>query len=297
MKILNFGSLNLDHVYSVGHIVRPGETILSDRLESGCGGKGLNQSIAVSRAGGSVFHAGKIGPDGHLLREALENAGVNTDFLSQSSLPTGHAIIQVDRNGQNSIVLYSGANHDIDEPYLNGVLSHFQAGDLLMLQNEISNMPEIMQAAHARGIQIALNPSPISKDLLEYPLNDVKWFLLNEIEGEALTGKTTPQGIADSLLGRYPGSAVVLTLGRRGVHYQDAERTVRHGVYRVDPIDTTAAGDTFTGFFIAGVSQKLKMEEILRRASVASSLAVSRKGASQSIPSLEEVLQSHLALE
>lgn len=297
MKILNFGSLNLDHVYSVGHIVRPGETILSDRLESGCGGKGLNQSIAVSRAGGSVFHAGKIGPDGHLLREALENAGVNTDFLSQSSLPTGHAIIQVDRNGQNSIVLYSGANHDIDEPYLNWVLSHFQAGDLLMLQNEISNMPEIMQAAHARGMQIALNPSPISKDLLEYPLNDVKWFLLNEIEGEALTGKTTPQGIADSLLGRYPGSAVVLTLGRSGVHYQEAERTVRHGVYRVDPIDTTAAGDTFTGFFIAGVSQKLKMEEILRRASVASSLAVSRKGASQSIPSLEEVLQSHLALE
>jgi len=296
MKILNFGSLNLDHVYSVDHIVRPGETILSDKLEIGCGGKGLNQSVAASRAGGSVFHAGKIGPDGDILRDALKNARVNTEFLSQSNMPTGHAVIQVDQNGQNSILLYSGANYDIDERYIDEVLSNFHTGDLLMLQNEISNIPMLMQKAYEKGMKIALNPSPISKDLFDYPLNHVKWFLLNEIEGHALTGKTTPHGIADSLLTKYPSSAVVVTLGRKGVRYQDTHLIAEHGVYKVDPIDTTAAGDTFTGYFVAGISQNLAIKEILRRASIASSLAVSHQGASISIPDLDEVLQSDLQL-
>jgi ribokinase len=297
MKLLNFGSLNIDYVYSVDHFVRPGETISSSKMEQFCGGKGLNQSIAVARAGGPIRHAGKIGRDGVMLTDLLASSGVDVGLIAQSEAGTGHAVIQVDVSGQNCILLYSGANHDIDTAFIDSVLAGYGKGDLILLQNEIVNLPYLMQKSYERGIKIALNPSPIDQALLSYPLEYVTWLILNEIEGNALTGKTDPEEIADALLKKYPESAVLLTLGRKGVLYKDKAVCERHGTYRVKPVDTTAAGDTFTGFFIAGIYEGLPMKDILRRASVASSIAVSRKGASPSIPTMKEVLNANLALE
>lgn len=297
MKILNFGSLNIDYVYSVEHIVIPGETIPSMTRNTFCGGKGLNQSIALAKAGAAVSHAGCIGKDGALLKELLINNGVNTDFVTVVDLPSGHAVIQVDQKGQNSIILYGGANLMISEEYVDRVLSHFEKNDILLLQNEINNIPLIMEKAHKKGMAIALNPSPISQKLKEYPLDYVKYFLLNEIEGYEITGEKESEAILRVLQSRYPDACIVLTLGKNGVLYCDREQKMAHGIYKADVVDTTAAGDTFTGYFLAGVMDGLHISKNLERASIASSIAVSRKGAASSIPMLDEVIRSSLHLK
>lgn len=292
MKILNFGSLNIDYVYSVDHFVNPGETLSSDKLELFCGGKGLNQSIAAARAGAPVFHAGKVGKEGGMLTDILNKSGVDITNAALSEKVTGHAIIQVDASGQNCILLHGGANTDIGEDFIDKVLSKFEPGDILLSQNEINNIPYLLKKAHERGLVIAYNPSPIDKNITSYPFEYVKYFILNEIEGNALTGKTEPQEIADELLRKYPKSAVVLTLGKHGVFYKDENESITYGTYKVKRVDTTGAGDTFTGYFLAGVYDGLDTKEILHRASIASSIAVSRKGASSSIPTLDEVLNA-----
>lgn len=293
MKILNFGSANIDYVYSVEHLVKPGETISSEKLECFCGGKGLNQSIAMARAGAEVYHAGKTGRDGDMLRKRLANNGVDISLLGVSDCPSGHALIQVEHSGQNSIILFGGANRDITPEFADTVLSHFEKGDILVLQNEISSLDYIAGAAFEKGLRIMLNPSPVSGSLKSIlPL--VTWLILNEDEGAEFTGKTGPEEIARDLLQEYPRMRVVLTLGKKGVYYQDAEQTCSHGIYNVKVVDTTAAGDTFAGYFISCVSRGMDVPKSLELASKASSLAVSRKGASDSIPLLGEVESSSL---
>lgn len=290
MRILNFGSLNIDHVYAVDHIVTPGETVPSKDLKLFCGGKGLNQSIALARAGVLVYHAGCIGSDGVMLKAILSENGVNTEKITVINSKSGHAIIQVDKSGQNSILLFGGANQKITDKKVDEVLESFEAGDILLLQNEINNLAYIMKKAHEKGMQIALNPSPIDEKLVnEMPLDLVTYFLLNEIEGMEITGKAAPQEILDSLLEKYPNSKVVLTLGSDGVLYKSCEKYAEHGIYNVKVADTTAAGDTFTGYFLASTIEGRTVEESLKRASMASAIAVSRNGASASIPHRQEV--------
>lgn len=294
MKILNFGSLNIDNVYAVDHFVRPGETTSSEGMKTFCGGKGLNQSIAISRAGAEVYHAGCIGKDGEMLKICLQQNNVNTQFLGYVNCPTGHAIIQVDKNGQNCILLYGGANQNITTDYIDSVFSNFEKGDLLLLQNEICYMEYIMETAYKNGMIIALNPSPINDKLKSFPLHYVKYFLLNEIEGNELTEKVDADSIAEELLNKYNEACIVLTLGKKGILYLDKHQKATHGVYNVKLVDTTAAGDTFTGYFLAGITEKLPIEKILEIASKASSISVSRSGASDSIPFRNEVEQSNL---
>lgn len=292
MRILNFGSLNLDHVYQMEHFVRPGETISSENLSILCGGKGLNQSVALARAGAKVCHAGKIGADGGMLRNRLEENGVDVSCLLQGECPTGHAIIQVDKSGQNCIILFGGANTAITEQEADSVLASFERGNILLLQNEISALPHILEKAGQLGLQIALNPSPIDDKLVCLSeLKYVKWFIMNEIEGCELTGKTKPDEILSEMHRRYPGCEVVLTLGKQGAVYSDGKNTVKHGIYNVPVVDTTAAGDTFTGFFLAAISSGEEPARAMKLASIASSISVGRKGASDSIPTMDEVLE------
>lgn len=292
MKILNFGSLNLDFVYQVEHIVHPGETILSGDLERFCGGKGLNQSIALAKAGADVWHAGLTGMDGSSLKETLERYGVHTEWMEKYSGANGHALIQVDRNGQNSIVVYGGSNQKITSTYIDSVLAHFEFGDILLLQNEINQTCEIIEKAHAIGMRIALNPSPVSRELIEGPLELVDWLILNEIEGAQICGlpeETVAEQILFALQKRFPECAVVLTLGKNGGLYQDKTCLKKWNSWPVKITDTTAAGDTFTGYFLAESAKGTSIGQILRFASAAAALAVSRKGASDSIPYRDEV--------
>lgn len=294
MKILNFGSLNLDYVYSVDHMVTPGETLASFGMDIFCGGKGLNQSIALARAGVSVYHAGMVGEEGGELLKACEEGGVKTDYIRTIPGKSGHTIIQVDKEGQNCILLYGGANRRITKKYVDEVLSYFGKGDILLLQNEVNLLDYIIERAYERGMMIILNPSPYDSALDACDFSKISMFLLNEIEGEQVTGEADTEVMLEKLKAIYPNAKVVLTLGGNGSVYQYKDEQHRQGIYRVKVVDTTAAGDTFTGYFISSVIQGLPVPEGLALAAKASAMAVSRQGATDSIPLREEVLKAEL---
>ncbi|MDR1894127.1 MAG: ribokinase [Spirochaetales bacterium] len=291
MKILNMGSLNIDHVYQVEHFVRPGETLGSQGYQRFCGGKGLNQSIALALAGAKVFHAGKIGADGLFLKERLAKAGVDTTWVLQQGSPTGHAVIQVTPQGENAILLFPGANHSWTPQEINRIIGNFMVGDILLLQNEINGLGEIIEQAAARNLLIALNPSPLDRNLLSLPLEKVGILILNEVEGEGLTGEIEPSGILGVLRERFPKSQIVLTLGAGGVMYSGEQGILAKAAKKAQAIDTTAAGDTFTGYFLAALAMGKAPDEALDEAILAAAIAVTRPGAADSIPRREELEQ------
>ena len=291
MKILNYGSLNIDYTYSVDHFVRGGETMSSEEMHVFSGGKGLNQSIALSKSGAEVWHAGAIGTgDGDFLIRQLKEAGVNTEYISVLDGKTGHAIIQKAKDGGNCILLFGGANQQITREMVDGVMDHFEKGDYLVLQNEISEIGYIMERAREKGMVLVFNPSPMDDKISTYPLEYVDYFLLNEIEAGDICGE---QGSGEELLqklsDKFPASKIVLTLGGDGSLYRDGQRILTQGIYKVPVADTTAAGDTVTGFLIGGLVQGLDAGEALDLAAKAAAIAVSRPGAAPSIPSREEV--------
>ncbi|MCL2811189.1 MAG: ribokinase [Clostridia bacterium] len=290
MKILNIGSLNIDYVYTVPHFVRPGETLSSTAMEVFCGGKGLNQSIALARAGLEVYHAGFIGEEGGLLAQNLADNGVDVSLIQPCAEKSGHTIIQVDAAGQNCILLYGGANRRITEEYIDKALAAFSAGDMLLLQNEVNLVNSMIRKAKARGMRVAVNPAPMSPDMLLAPLDLVDMLFLNEVEAADLCGEVDPQLQIPALRARYPNVTLVLTLGEQGALYQaPGGETFRQGIYPVTVVDTTAAGDTFIAYLLAGLEVNNDIPQCLRLAAMAAALTVSRKGAAASIPRMEEV--------
>lgn len=295
MKVLCFGSLNIDYTYKVPHFVKKGETLASERLQVFGGGKGLNQSVALAKAGTEVYHAGSIGQDGMFLLDMLKDAGANTDFVKiLDTVRTGNAIIQNDKSGDNCIILYGGANQAITREQVNEVMSHFESGDYLVLQNEINELGYIVEKAHEKGMIIVLNPSPMNEKILALPLDVINYFILNEVEAAQILGKEDKgeeswEQIADDLLKKFPQATIVLTMGSEGSVFKNQKETVCQSIYKVQAVDTTAAGDTFSGYFIGGILGGLSAKEAMDQASKASAIAVTRKGAAPSIPVLAEV--------
>lgn len=284
MQILNFGSCNIDSVYAVDHILRPGETISAESVSSFPGGKGLNQSIALARAGAEVFHAGCIGDDGGMLLDCMHESGVNTKYLRRVDDKTGLAIIQVDKNAENAIVIYSGANGRITKEHIDSVLEDFHAGDFMLAQNEISELPYLIEKAAQRGLQVVFNPSPFNERIRSINLEHISYMLLNEVEAEGFWGTSDPDILQPLLADKYPKMKILLTLGKKGSVYFDGGNMVRQSAFLVKSVDTTAAGDTYTGYFIAGIASGEDIQTAMRNASAASALTVSQKGASASIP-------------
>lgn len=289
MKILNFGSLNIDKVYAVEEIVKGGETIDSISFSESVGGKGLNQSIAVAKAGGNIMHAGCVGKDGEILLQALKDNNVDTSLIKTVETASGQAIIQVDKHGQNCIILFHGANYEVDKAYIDEVMQDFAQDDILILQNEISNIDYIIEVAKAKQMKIYLNPSPINENLNKYNMQAIDGIFVNEHEGAYLADKEKVEDILDSLASKYPELEIILTFGDKGAYYRHKDINIFQPAYKVDAVDTTAAGDTFTGYFIALRQQGKSIEESLQKANKASSITVSRKGASISIPKIAEV--------
>jgi ribokinase len=292
MKCLVYGALNIDLIFSVDHIVLPGETISSGALEKSAGGKGANQAAALAKAGMDVYMAGKIGEDGKFLLELLRSYGVNTDHVKMYGGATGQAIIQLDRNGQNSIVLYSGGNGAITSDETGGVIGAFGEGDLILLQNEISCVPGIMASARKRGMKICLNPSPFDEKIKELPLELVDIFFVNEIEGTSLASlpsNAPPPRIMDSLVKQFPAAEIILTVGKDGAFYGRGQDRAKGSIIDLPVLDTTGAGDTFTGYFIAARAKNFSAADALQLACKASSIAVSRMGAMEAIPLRAEV--------
>lgn len=289
-KIINFGSLNIDHVYQVPHFVKPGETLSGTDYKCYCGGKGGNQSVALARAGLKVYHAGCIGGDGKMLRDNLAENGVHVDYIKTVEQTSGHAIIQVNAQGENAIILYPGANNSINLEMIDDIFSNFSSGDILLLQNEINNIPAIIEKAVEKGLDIVFNFAPFSTETAKkLPLHLLKILIINEHEGAGLSGEKTTDCIIETLSKRYPKTIIVMTLGREGaICVADGEIT-KCPSPDVEVIDTTCAGDTFIGFFLTAYLHNKSIKECLQAGCAAGALAVSRPGASDSIPFKDEL--------
>lgn len=290
MKVINVGSLNLDHVYRVDRFLLPGETKSSQSYKITAGGKGLNQSIALAKAGATVYHGGVVGENCELLSQALRDAGVHLEHLMHLREPCGHAVIQVDDQGQNCILIYGGTNRMLSQQYIDDLLDHSCSDDIILVQNETNLVDYIIEQAARRGVRVAMNAAPMSDEVKGYPLEKLHWLIVNEIEGAQLAGKKNYGEIMDGLRAAYPQTAIALTLGSEGVWYRDQHQDIRLSACQISNlVDTTAAGDTFVGYFLESILSGARERDALVRASVASALAIERLGAAESIPLADEV--------
>jgi ribokinase len=293
IRILVYGSLNIDMVFAVDHIVLPGETVSSSSFTRNAGGKGANQAAALAKAGMNVFLAGKIGRDGEFMLPLLGSYGVDTGNVAVYEGATGNALIQVDKNGQNSIVLYSGGNGDISACEIEKVIAAFDKNDFLIVQNEIAHTKEIINAAKKRGLKVHLNPSPYDEKIESLPLDNVDCFFVNELEGASLAGlpkDSPPDAALDKLSKRFPKAEIILTAGKGGAYYGHGAAREYAAITDAPVVDTTGAGDTFCGYFLAARVKGMDVRAALETASKASSITVSRKGAMESVPFAAEVL-------
>lgn len=290
-RIITLGSLNLDFTYQLPKPLEVGETLSSLSYRCGAGGKGANQSSAAARAGAEVYHAGRIGSDGTLLRRTLADSGVRLDFLEEVETPTGHAVVLINDAGDNSIVLYGGANRTIDDAFIDRVTSAAKPGDILLLQNEITNIDHAMEAGKKAGMRVAFNFAPFDPKLApELPLSLCDYLFLNRIEAGGIAGKSDVEEILETLARRYPETELVLTLGPEGaVALTPAGERFHADSPRVEVVETTAAGDTFIGYYLAGILDGLKPGKALERACRAAALCCSRAGAAESIPTRAEL--------
>lgn len=289
MAVINFGSLNIDNVYRVEHFVRPGETMQTLGYSVFAGGKGLNQSVALARAGAKVFHAVPAGTGSEFLLELLQSSGVDTSLILRAPAPQGHAVIQVNEKGENCIFLFAGSNAELTKEYADSILENAPAGSFVLLQNETSNVPYIIRRAAALGHRVVFNAAPFTPDLLKIDLKDISWLLVNEIEGAQFSGEQEPERILAALNKINPEMGVVLTLGSEGSLCGYKGEIFAQPIFPVEVCDTTAAGDTYTGFFLAALDSGKPIPEAMRIACAASAIAVSRTGAAPSVPTLSEV--------
>lgn len=301
MKILNFGSVNRDFVYRVDHFLQPGETLSSNGYASFPGGKGFNQSVAIARAlsvgaesGCTLVHVGHVGRDGADLVELLRQEGANVDFLTEVEAPTGHAIIEVDPSGQNCILIHGGANQCLTPADIEAALQGAKIGpeDVVLLQNETSATAEILRLSAATGARVVFNAAPMSPEVLKLPLECVSLLVVNEVEGAALLGQKGDSPVdgyrlLEALRAAYPHADILLTLGVGGSLFgPHLNRVTTIGVpaRSVRAVDTTAAGDTFIGYFLAAIAHGLEPLLALDQATAASAYCVAHEGASPSIP-------------
>lgn len=291
MKILNYGSCCIDNVYAVQDFVKPGETIASLDFTVHPGGKGLNQSIAMANAGATVVHAGKVGQDGAWLKTLLQDKGVNVDALDVIDGPSGHANIQVSAEGENAIVIVGGSNRQITPDDFDKAFSAAESGDFLLLQNEVSHLADIMQYGNDKGLRIVFNAAPMTPDVLDLPLALIEFLIVNETEAMALgnTSSDDPEILLDALRAKLPETNFILTLGSAGAIYSGTEETVSQAAFPADAVDTTGAGDTFTGFFLAALAEGLTISACLELACRAASISVTRAGAATGIPLRSEL--------
>lgn len=285
MAIVNLGSINADLFYRLPHFVQPGETLAAMDYDQGLGGKGANMSVAAARAGAWVSHIGAVGPDGNWMVDRLAHDGVSTDAIARVEDASGHALIMVEASGENAIVLYPGANLAITETQIINALNGFGASDTLIFQNETNAQSTAAQIARAQGMRVAYAAAPFSADAVSTVLADLDILFMNQIEAAQLQQAT---GQAPDAL---PVGLVVVTLGAEGCRIYDnsAEIVTDLPAPRVQPVDTTGAGDTFTGYMLAGLDAGLSVEAAAQRALVAGAIMVTRHGTADVIPTLADV--------
>ncbi|MFT6407422.1 MAG: ribokinase [Arenicella sp.] len=294
-KILSFGSINIDYIYRVEHFVRPGETLASRSLDVALGGKGANQSVAIARAGGTVKHIGRASQSEAWVFTYLQACGVDISNVERVDEPSGHAIIQVDQQGENAIILHGGANQSFDIDYLSGLIANSQTADYLLAQNECNALPEVIAMALEAGLKVVLNPAPMTDSIRSLPLHRLDTLIVNEGEAQGLCDKSKIDDVVDTLRKLLPRTRVVITLGAEGAILIANGSVVKVPAVDTTVVDTTGAGDTFVGYFVAGLAAGLEDLPALERACQAAALSVQSLGAIASIPNLDQLTSTNLA--
>ena len=283
--IINFGSINIDHVYRVPHMPRAGETLAVSSYQKFLGGKGANQSIAITRAGGDVRHIGAVGPDGDWVIQAMRDAGVDPGRLLPVMEATGHAIVVVDDTGENQILICSGANICLSEDQIVSELNAQDGeGNWVLMQNETNLIPEIAEQAKMLGYKVAYSAAPFVAEATLPLLDRVDLIAVNEIEAQSLAGA---YGCSVEDL---PCAALLVTRGGKGASLY-AEQVQHQTAFDVEAVDTTGAGDTFLGSFLARYCGGDGIDAALRYAAAASAIQITRLGAADAIPQQAEVAE------
>lgn len=283
MAIWNLGSINIDYIYQLPHLPRPGETLAANGFAIGLGGKGANQSVAAAKAGAETRHLGAMGTGDDWVVDQLREADVNTDDLRRlADHSTGHAIILLDKDAENSIVIHPGANRALEIEDLQQRMAAIKPNDTLLIQNETNCQAAAAQIAKAAGARVIYSAAPFDLEAVAEVMPQASILAMNTGESEQFFA-AYPNEI--------PVEGILITHGARGAEYRDLEsgKTYKQSAFPVEPIDTTGAGDTFAGYFAAGLDRGEDVQTALRLASAAAALKVTRPGAGGAIPSLQEV--------
>jgi len=285
MTIYNLGSINIDHVYQVPHLPGPGETLAASAYSTGLGGKGANQSVAAALAGARVVHIGAVGAGADWALAAMRARGVDTSAVAQVGAATGHAIINVDDAGENAIVIHAGANQAQSEAAIAAALSDAGPGDTLLLQNETSHQAAAAELARARGMRVFYSAAPFDVAAVRAVLAHVSVLVVNAVEAAQLEAALGLR-VAD-----LPVAAVVITRGAQGADWiARGAAPLSVPAFPAVPVDTTGAGDCFTGSLAAALDADQEPEQAMRYAAAAAAIQVTRPGATDAMPTRAEVL-------
>jgi ribokinase len=291
MAVFNLGSINADLFYQVPHLLAPGETLASTQHSRGLGGKGANMSVAIARAAARAVHIGAVGADGRWAVERLLEYGVDTRNIVELDVPTGHAVIMVDDQGENAILLFPGANRALTETHIASALMAATEADTFVFQNETSAQIESATLASAKGMRVVYAAAPFDAQAVEAVLPMLDILVMNAVEAQQLT---------DALgmtLAALPVRDVIVTLGGEGCRWinTDAGTDQMFPAIPVTPVDTTGAGDTFTGFLVAGLDRGLPMEQAISLGQQAGAIMVTRHGTADLIPDLKDIEDARLS--
>lgn len=288
MTVWNLGSINIDNFYRVSHLPRPGETIAASEYSCGLGGKGANMSVAAARAAARVAHIGAIGPDGGWTVERMLEYGVDIRHILRLDAPTGHANIAIDAAGENQIILYAGANREIPETHVSACLAMADAADVLLLQNETNGQATAARLGRTLGLRVIYAAAPFDAASVQAVLPHLDMLVLNEVEAGQLTD-ALGVGLTDLVV-----RDVIVTRGSEGVVWHGSEGSLSLPAPKVRAVDTTGAGDTFTGYLAAGLDRGLPMRQSLSLAIRAAAVMVTRVGTADVIPDLKDLDDARL---
>ena len=296
-KIIVIGSSNVDMVVRTSHLPAPGETILGGEFFMNQGGKGANQAVAIKRLGGNLIFMAKLGNDvlGRQSVGYFKKEGIDTRYIAlDEDSASGVALISVDDHAENSIVVASGANMLLNEQDVDKMLEEMCEGDILLMQLEIplQTVEYAVRKAFGKGVKVVLNPAP-ARSLPKELFRHLYMVTPNRIEAKMLTGikianDADVEKVAEEICAMGVKN-VIITLGSKGCLIREEGVSYRIDAFKVEPVDTTAAGDTFNGALCVGLSEGMDLKQAAVMASKASSIAVTRMGAQSSIPYREEL--------
>ena len=295
-NICVIGSLNMDLVVNVDTMPKPGQTIIGSNFKEVPGGKRANQAVAMARLNGNVSMIGKVGEDGfgQTLINSLKNDKVDTTYIQTAKGATGVALITVDKNAQNSIVVSPGANFEVKEDDIDNNIEAIKNSDIVVLQLEtpLDTIKYALNKAKELNKYTILNPAPAVK-LDDEIIKNVDLLTPNETELEIISGVSieSEEDIqkAAQIMIEKGVKELIVTLGSKGSLYINKEKSMFKKAYKVEAVDTTAAGDSYTGALAVALSQDKGMEEAMDFASKVGALSVLKEGAQSSLPTLEDV--------